>query len=829
MAIINGTDLNDVVTKTKISAGVTGGFPTDFADAIFGYGGNDVLHGYGGDDTIDGGDGADIIFGEDGNDTLIGGSGDDSIDAGSGNNTVEGGEGNDHIIVGQGNDVINAGNGNDNIQSFGGIDVINTGDGRDFIDIVNYNAAIKIQTGTGLDSLMIGRLSSVINGLTIKLSEWGLDQVTIYDGDNLLDASDFIDGVFLTAKFGNNTLLGGRGNDSLITDSGNSTLNGGNGNDGLDSGNGNSTLIGGNGNDGIRAGLGIHVIYGGAGNDGIGVAGTNIIDAGAGDDHISASTGDDNINAGDGNDVITDIGGFNKIDAGSGDDTIYIDGNIDVSAFRAGLGTDTVWVGRSSDPLKSLTLNLQVAGVEIIYGAHGADYFDGSGQTVNLIEQGWLGDDTLIGGTANDNLNGDEGNDTLIGNDGDDVLKGWYGDDTMFGGKGNDQLDAFIGNNTVWGGDGNDAISSGIDPGVLGLDKLYGEGGNDTLSSRGTDIVDGGAGDDNLFVDTLIASIQGGTGTDTLTVTDATGGSGLSLELFVTGIENINGSQLDDHFDGSKQKVALTMDGRGGNDILEGGSAVDVITDFSGNNTLIGNGGNDTLLGGLGDDVMFGGQGDDVINGSFGNDKISGGPGKDYIDGGEGIDTLLYVFSSEGGIIDLQNQVSAIDGVLEAFTSIENAVGSQGRDFIFGSADDNKLLGMSGDDVLRANDGNDVLMGGLGNDILEGGAGNDRFRFNTALDATDNFDKILDFNVTDDKILLSQDVFSSFTGKGFILADNFVAGINPTAADANDFLLYNSATGVLSYDADGSGTLTSVDFISLTGNPALTVSNFLIV
>ena len=51
----------------------------DFAQAMFGLGGDDTLNGHGGDDTLDGGAGDDTLNGGDGNDTYILGQGHDLI------------------------------------------------------------------------------------------------------------------------------------------------------------------------------------------------------------------------------------------------------------------------------------------------------------------------------------------------------------------------------------------------------------------------------------------------------------------------------------------------------------------------------------------------------------------------------------------------------------------------------------------------------------------------------------------------------------------------------------------------------------------------------
>jgi Ca2+-binding RTX toxin-like protein len=56
-----------------------------------------------------------------------------------------------------------------------------------------------------------------------------------------------------------------------------------------------------------------------------------------------------------------------------------------------------------------------------------------------------------------------------------------------------------------------------------------------------------------------------------------------------------------------------------------------------------------------------------------------------------------------------------------------------------------------------------------------------------------------------------------------------VSGVGPSAAGANDFILYDTATGELFYDADGSGAGAAVKFAVLATSPdGLAASDFLV-
>ena len=120
-------------------------------------------------------------------------------------------------------------------------------------------------------------------------------------------------------------------------------------------------------------------------------------------------------------------------------------------------------------------------------------------------------------------------------------------------------------------------------------------------------------------------------------------------------------------------------------------------------------------------------------------------------------------------------------------------------------------------------------MGGAGNDTLTGGAGKDIFLFDAKLNVRSNVDLITDSKHGQDKLHLSKSIFKMLaTGK--LSTDNFTANENGTALDANHFIIYNTKTGALLYDADGSGSGAAVQFATLKNKPQnLTASDFLVV
>ncbi|MGQ0686970.1 CAP domain-containing protein [Bradyrhizobium sp.] len=182
--------------------------------------------------------------------------------------------------------------------------------------------------------------------------------------------------------------------------------------------------------------------------------------------------------------------------------------------------------------------------------------------------------------------------------------------------------------------------------------------------------------------------------------------------------------------------------------------------------------------------VIAGTASSETLNGTAGADTILGLGGDDRLYGREGNDRL------EGGT---------------------------GRDYLFAS---------TGDDTLLGDSGNDYLYGGLGRDVLTGGVGQDSFVFDTTLGAS-NIDQITDFSVVDDTIRLDNAVFTKFSWNGTMSSSAFYIGA--AAHDSTDRIIYDSSTGALSYDPDGTGSAAAVQFAELSPDLALTYRDFLIV
>ncbi|MGQ9371113.1 M10 family metallopeptidase C-terminal domain-containing protein [Azospirillum sp. ST 5-10] len=178
---------------------------------------------------------------------------------------------------------------------------------------------------------------------------------------------------------------------------------------------------------------------------------------------------------------------------------------------------------------------------------------------------------------------------------------------------------------------------------------------------------------------------------------------------------------------------------------------------------------------GAGDDAVTGNDAANALLGGGGADTLSGAPGGDALYGNAGADTLF---------------------------------GGQGADTAYGGQDDDLLYGNLGDDALHGNLGDDRLVGGAGADTLTGGAGVDLFVFTTP---GDGGDVITDFEPGVDKIAVASPNFGN-RSYGVVRPTSFALDA-PT--DSTDVFVFDTATGVLSFDADGSGEGAAVALATL--------------
>ncbi len=161
----------------------------------------------------------------------------------------------------------------------------------------------------------------------------------------------------------------------------------------------------------------------------------------------------------------------------------------------------------------------------------------------------------------------------------------------------------------------------------------------------------------------------------------------------------------------------------------------------------------------------------------------------------------------------------------------DTLVGGAGNDTIFGRAGADVMLGGlpaisagSGRDALFGGAGDDTLVGGSGADTLSGGAGADLFIFDT-LGPSRRADVVTDFATGTDKLLFDTLVFDNLAGlpPG---SEWFARGA--AARELDDRLIYERATGILRYDADGTGGDLAVTIARFDPGTALNAGDFML-
>ncbi len=491
-----------------------------------------------------------------------------------------------------------------------------------------------------------------------------------------------------------------------------------------------------------------------------------------------------------------------------------------------------------------------------------ATYYNG----FNWAYDGGDGNDTIVGGSKTDSLRGYDGNDTLFGGAGHDNLYGGNGDDTLNGGNGEDYFSGGAGFdmvdysdvgvrteinlttgrafaysgplygdtfNSIEGVIGGQYVDFVI--GNAGANRLYGNLGNDHLrGERGNDTLDGGVGHDYLYGGKGNDLMIGGEGQDTFD-----GGAGADVFDGGNGYDIVTYASAETGVDVFLKDPTLNTGDAAGDTyisiaIVYGSLHDDTIYGYDTANSLMGEDGDDRLFGAAGKDFLNGQSGNDILSGGAGNDELRGGDGDDILIGGAGADSLWgkgsIVYPGE---IDMASyseaSVRVVVSLLNTANNTGDALGDQFHeiDGLIGTGFGDTLSGDNERNFIDGGKGNDALRGYRGNDVLTGGHGNDSFVFSTSLNATNNVDTISDFTSAGDRILLEDAVFTTAGPAGILTASAF--GLGATATTQQQRILYDSASGGLYYDADGSdGAFSAVKFAVLSGTPTLTASDFLV-
>ncbi len=646
---------------------------------------------------------------------------------------IDGTDGADILFGNPGDNYLYGGGDNDILMGDEGADELHGSNGKDTADYTYSTSAVRVdlKTGFGKGGYAQGdRYVSIENAVGSKY-----DDELIGNGEG-------------------NVLDGGRGDDELFGGGGDDTLNGGIGEDVLEGGAGADRLDGGSDSDtasyassreGVTVNLGRSVqmpgttereetIKSGAqGGDADGdqlISIENLIGSGKGD----ILFGDEKANrleGRDGDDFLYGQGGGDTLDGGGDNDWLYSGDGADV--LIGGEGFDTASYDFATE---AIYVNLEQG-----WGLGGAQ-----GDTLEGIEavKATRFDDELVGSSEANRLMGEGGN---------DILKGGAGADELIGGGGEDWTDysgsveavtVSLASGTGSGGDAEgDTLNSieNIDGNdAADFNTYYGDDRNNVIVSKADhDQIFANDGQDTIRLTQSHALVEAGDGEDTVEIFAETGDGTAHL-----GHNAIDGGEGTDTIEYDYFGGGIEIDLFAGTATYDNGN-VDWISGFE---NIVGTYGADEIYGDDGDNVIdVRGGYDDVAMGRGGNDWFIASGGEDTIDGGEGVDTIDFSAFQERivvgldwdgsgsnyeGITDYVGEAQLNDGSRQTLIDVENVIGTDHNDILFGDGEGNTLTGGEGDDTLSAEDwgrdydslsGVDVLDGGAGEDVLHGGYG----------------------------------------------------------------------------------------------------------
>ena len=449
---------------------------------FFGGVGNDSFLAYGMDDGSGASQAGATIYGESGDDNLNGSYLADWVDGGADHDMISGRGGDDILLGDVGNDLVCGGDGQDDIFGGEGNDWLYGGAQSDFIEGGSGNDRIYGDTeiGSVIDATGTERRA-------LRTWDGANEAIGFYPADTwwvLPDTQTVLD---LPAT-----------RDVAVAEVGDDILSGGAGSDAIFGGGGADDIYGGDDADLLAGEAGADRLFGDAGNDllfgdiyqaqydydqeiinsdysaSLDLTVTQIRRQYqdpvdvAGDDDLYGGLGIDRLYGGGGNDVLNGGADNDYLAGGTGDDSYVFDLNWGVDTLREEDGVDTIRFGAG------------ILATDISVTANGADLVlsDTDGNEIHIKD--WYNGTRIEHVVFSDGSAWSEADLTAAaqhqtGDDGDNDLSGIPNEaNVLDGGAGNDQLTGGIQADTLIGGDGNDVLHGGG-----GDDQLLGGAGAD--------------------------------------------------------------------------------------------------------------------------------------------------------------------------------------------------------------------------------------------------------------------------------------------------------------------------------------------------------------
>ena len=354
---------------------------------------------------------------------------------------------------------------------------------------------------------------------------------------------------------------------------------------------------------------------------------------------------------------------------------------------------------------------------DIVYSGAGNDTVKVQGNLVDV--HGGLGDDEIIAGSKNENVN----KTVLRGEGGNDTIKAYGTNNYVAGNSGADEIHLYSANGT-------DLAHNSYASGGAGKDTIY-------IHSGYNHRITGGSDDDILYAKLGNGHIlQGGNGDDEIYIED----------------DGTKRSQ-NNRASGGLGNDKLYIENGGHDHYLFGNDGDDYLSVDGDNNTIDGGEGNDTLVvvGGNGNILSGGTAGEDTVEVASGNIsqtelvnsgkdvKFTIGDGSMTVQNGAGKAISLkdsrgsYTVSNTGitlgsdfaGTMDTSAYLSTLVTVDGSAAESVEIRGNRQANIIYGGSGSDTLYGGVDKDTLYGGDGADILYGETGNDTLYGGAGDD--------------------------------------------------------------------------------------------------------